>query len=83
MSKKDNAHVKVVTGLRRCGKTFLLKELYAQWLESNGVSKENIIYLALDKNENAKFRNPLILDEYLKNIIKKNKLPQKLVCQNL
>jgi len=71
ISKKDNSLVKVVTGLRRCGKTFLLKELYAQWLESNGVSKENIIYLALDKNENAKFRNPLILDEYLKNIIKK------------
>lgn len=70
ISKKDNALVKVVTGLRRCGKTFLLKKLYAQWLESNGVSKENIIYLALDKNENAKFRNPLILDEYLKNIIK-------------
>lgn len=66
IAAKDNGLVKVITGLRRCGKTFLMKELYPAWLCENQVSSENIIYLALDRIANAGFRNPLLLDEYIR-----------------
>lgn len=39
ISKKDNGLVKVITGLRRCGKTYLLRELYRSWLLEHGVKK--------------------------------------------
>lgn len=61
ISKKDNGLVKVITGLRRCGKTYLLRNLYQSWLIEEGVRKENIIYLALDANINASLRNPATL----------------------
>jgi len=66
ISKKDNGLVKVITGLRRCGKTYLLRNLYQSWLIEEGVRKENIIYLALDANINASLRNPCNLDRYLR-----------------
>lgn len=72
VDKKDNGMVKVITGLRRSGKTFLLKELYCNWLKENGVSPDNIIYIQLDQNENAEYRNPILLDKYLRDLIRKN-----------
>lgn len=66
VSAKDNGLVKIVTGLRRCGKTFLLKELYPAWLREHGVPAENIIYLALDIVANATYRNPMLLDSYIR-----------------
>ena len=73
IAAKDNNLVKVVTGLRRCGKTFLVKELYPTWLRENGVPAENIIYLALDKVANAAYRNPLLLDEYIRKNLSERK----------
>lgn len=67
--KRGNGLVKVVTGLRRCGKTFLLKTLYRNWLLSQGVKEDHIIYLALDQTENIRYRNPLELDNYLKSLM--------------
>ena len=69
ISAKDNGRVKVITGLRRCGKTYLVKKLYPRWLNENGVTASNIIYLALDTISNAQYRNPLLLDRYLREII--------------
>lgn len=66
IERRDNGMVKVITGLRRCGKTYLVKNLYTDWLVKNGIASENIIYLALDRNENAKYRNPLYLDEFIR-----------------
>lgn len=66
VSAKDNGLVKIVTGLRRCGKTFLVKELYPAWLREHGVPAENIIYLALDVISNATYRNPMLLDGYIR-----------------
>ena len=71
IAAKDNGLVKVITGLRRCGKTYLVKKLYSDWLLKNGVRKDNIIYLALDKIGNANYRNPILLDEYLRDLISK------------
>ena len=73
IAKKDNGLVKVVTGIRRCGKTYLLKNLYQKWLISQGVPKTNIIILELDQNANSKYRNPILLDEYLREQIKQAK----------
>lgn len=62
ITKKENGLIKVITGIRRCGKSFLLFELYHEYLNSVEVSDENIIELALDEAINAKYRNPLELD---------------------
>ncbi len=66
IAKKENGLIKVITGIRRCGKSFLLFELYHEYLNSIGVSNDNIIELALDEVMNAKYRNPLELDQYIR-----------------
>lgn len=68
-SRRDNGSIKVVTGLRRCGKTILLKVLYREWLIDHGVDENDIIYLALDSDVNARFRNPVVLSEHLHGLI--------------
>ena len=69
VAAKDNGRVKVITGLRRCGKTYLVRNLYTKWLLENGIPEDNIIYLALDRISNAEYRNPILLDRYLRNIL--------------
>lgn len=66
ISKKDNGRVKIITGLRRSGKSVLLFQLYRDWLLREGVRKDQIIELALDILQNAKYRNPLELDKYIR-----------------
>ena len=66
ISKKENGLIKVITGIRRCGKSYLLFELYHQYLNSIGISNENIIEIALDEALNARYRNPLELDKYMR-----------------
>ena len=67
--KMNNGLVKVVTGIRRCGKSYLLFNIFYDYLKSIGIDDEHIIRLALDETENIKYRNPLYLDEYLKSKI--------------
>ncbi len=66
ISKKDNGRVKIITGLRRSGKSILLFQLYRSWLLEEGIKEDQIIALALDILENAKYRNPLELDKYIR-----------------
>lgn len=66
IAKKENGLVKVITGIRRCGKSFLLFELYHAYLNSIGISDHNIIGLALDEAINARYRNPMELDQYIR-----------------
>ena len=61
--KKDNGRVKVITGLRRSGKSYLLFTLYRKYLLDSGIGEDQIIGLALDEIENAKYRNPFELDK--------------------
>lgn len=63
--KKWNGQIKVVTGVRRCGKSTLLFELFRDHLLQEGVSENNIISLALDVQENAAYRDPEVLFAYL------------------
>ena len=66
ISKKDNGRIKIITGLRRSGKSVLLFRLYREWLLGEGVKEDQIIALALDILENVKYRNPLELDKYVR-----------------
>lgn len=66
ISKKDNGRIKIITGLRRSGKSVLLFQLYRDWLIREGIHEDHIIALALDVLENAKYRNPIELDKYVR-----------------
>jgi len=70
IQKRDNGRVKIITGIRRCGKSYLLFELYTRYLIENGVSEEQIIGLVLDEAVNAKYRNPMELDKFIRDQIK-------------
>lgn len=58
ISRIDNGMIKVITGVRRCGKSFLLFDLFYNYLIQKGVPKDHILTLALDDVENAQYRNP-------------------------
>ena len=66
ISKKDNGRIKIITGLRRSGKSVLLFQLYREWLLGEGIREDQIIALALDVLENAMYRNPMELDKYIR-----------------
>lgn len=66
ISKKFNGLIKVITGIRRSGKSYLLFNLYYDYLLSEGVSKENIITIPLDDVDYEKCCDPLVLHEYIK-----------------
>ena len=74
IDKKDNGRVKIITGIRRCGKSYLLFELYRKYLLSSEVSENQIIMIALDSLKNIKYRNPIELDDYLRDKIQDNGL---------
>ena len=67
--RRENGMVKVITGIRRCGKSYLLFELYHQYLNVDGVTDDQIIELALDEDENARYRNPLELGQYIRSLL--------------
>ena len=66
VAKRDNGRVKIITGMRRSGKSVLLFQLYKNYLLSDGVKESSIIMLALDTLEYAKYRNPIELDKYIR-----------------
>lgn len=66
ISKRWNGKVKIITGISRCGKSFLLSTLYKNYLLKEGASEDNIIEIALDKYEHSPYRNPRVLSSYVK-----------------
>ena len=56
-----DGQIKVITGIRRCGKSVLLFELFRDYLLSHGTSAENIITIELDKRKDVKYRSPIAL----------------------
>ena len=71
---KNNGLIKVITGLRRCGKSYLLFKLFYDYLISSGINKDHIITLALDDIKNKKYRNPDLLYEYVTSLIKDDEM---------
>ncbi len=66
IEKQDNGMVKIITGIKGCGKSYLLFELFRKHLLASGVNNEHIIALSLDDDENKQYRNPSNLSKYLK-----------------
>lgn len=69
IDKQWNRMVKIITGVRRCGKSYLLFELFRKYLLNNGVNSDHIISLSLDDDDNEMYRDPYNLSKYLKSRI--------------
>ena len=69
ISKKENGLIKIITGIRRCGKSFLLDPMYKDYLLGLGIKENHIIKIDLDERKNRKLLNPDVLDEYVRNLI--------------
>ena len=65
LSKRWNGRVKIITGIRRCGKSFLLSTLYKNYLLGEGVGEDCIIEVALDRKSDLKYRNPNVLYDHI------------------
>ena len=65
-----DGQIKVITGLRRVGKSVLLFELFQNYLIDNHINKNQIITISLDQRKYYKFRNPITLCEYVEDLIK-------------
>ena len=65
IDKKENGLIKIITGIRRCGKSYLLFQLYSDYLLENGVKEDHIIRVALDDDDCRDLRSPDNLSAYL------------------
>lgn len=72
--KKHNGLIKVVTGIRRCGKSYLLFSIFKKYLLESGTDKNHIIEIAFDSFENKRFRDPNVLYPYIKEKINDDKM---------
>ena len=70
INRIDNQLIKIVTGIRRCGKSYLLNVIFKNYLVEQGIDQEHIIQLSLDENKNKKYLDPDVLDEYIRSLIK-------------
>ncbi len=65
---RNNGFPKVITGIRRCGKSYLLEEIFRSYLLSDGVNADNIFILEMDDDKNSKYRDPLELGSYVRDL---------------
>ena len=70
ISRRENGVIKIITGIRRCGKSYLLDPIFKNYLIQSGVKEDHIIKLELDKEENKKYHDSHVLNEYIKSLIK-------------
>ena len=74
IARKHNNLIKVITGIRRCGKSFLLFKLFKEHLLSAGVEKSHIIEIELDDRRNKVFRDPDRCLEYVTGLLKDDRM---------
>lgn len=65
LAKRWNGKVKIITGIRRCGKSYLLSKLFKQQLITEGVDETDFIEVALDRKSDIQYRNPNLLYDYI------------------
>ena len=70
IDRKDNGMIKVITGIRRCGKSYLLFTIFKRYLLESGIDTDHIIEIALDGIENEELRDPKVCYQYIKNAMK-------------
>jgi len=74
IQSKNNGFPKVITGIRRCGKSYLLTNIFTKYLKENGFSDESILILDLDEIENFKYHDPIGLSNYVLEYSKNKKI---------
>lgn len=74
IESRNNGLIKIITGIRRCGKSYLLDPIFKEYLINDGVLENHIIKIDLDARENREFLNPDVLNEYIKNKITDNNI---------
>ena len=74
ISRRENGMVKIITGIRRCGKSFMLDPIFKNYLLEDGIKEDHIIKIDLDNIENEKYLDPHELNNYVKSKIKDNNM---------
>ena len=74
INRKENGMIKIVAGIRRSGKSYLLDPIFKEYLLNSGVEESHIIKLDLEERKNKKYLNPDILDEYIRSLIVDNQM---------
>ena len=69
IDSRKNGQIKIITGIRRCGKSYLLGVLYRDYLLQDGVPADQIVIVELDNDMNARYRNPLELGGHLRKLV--------------
>ena len=72
LRRRGNGFVKVVTGLRRCGKSYLLRTLFKKRLLTDGVPESDIVEMAFDERDNRQFRDPDVFYDFAKDKLKQS-----------
>ena len=73
ISAKSNGLIKIITGIRRCGKSFLLDPIFTDYLKGIDVDENHIIKINFDERKNARYLNPDTLDSYLRKKVEDDK----------
>jgi len=73
IDSQNNGLVKIITGIRRCGKSYLLNTLFSNYLIKKGIQKSHIVKIDFDSPKNKKYHDSLVLFEYLESLIKDKK----------
>ena len=74
IDREQNGLVKIVTGIRRCGKSYLLNTLFYEYLKGKGVDDSHIIRISLDDDENEDLCKPKALSRHIKNLMRNSHL---------
>lgn len=69
VDRLDNGLIKIITGIRRCGKSYLLNTIFKNYLLEEGTDEKHIIQLSLDERTNFKYLDPDELDQYIRSLI--------------
>lgn len=70
VNRMHNGMIKVITGIRRCGKSYLLFKIFKKYLLEQGVHESHMIEIELDQRKNRKYRDPDVILDYIESMIK-------------
>ena len=82
LKRRMNGFVKVITGIRRCGKSYLLNSLFRQRLKDEGVADDHIVSVDLDDKTFYALRDPFALDDYVRRRVRRSNTMRRIsVCE--